>query len=117
MEGVVGTVSVALCMKKDTGRYLVGEHDGREFWFEKAKLEAWSVEPRGLQITIDESAWERRTRAGRTAPAPAATAFKTRKCLCCKQPFAAERVQYVCTPCKATANWREGETIFCSAGG
>ena len=117
MEGVLGTVTVAMGLKKDTGRYLVGVHRGREYWFEKAKLEAWSVEPSGLQISIDESAWERRVNADRTAPAVEVAAHKMRKCLLCKEPFAAGRVQYVCGPCKNTANWREGATIFCSMEG
>jgi len=112
----VGTVSIALGLKKDTGRYLVGVHAGREFWFEKDKLEAWSAEPSGLQITIDAAAWERRLKSGRTAAEETvpSTGFKLRKCLVCKTPFSAHRVQYVCGPCKQTANWRDGESSFCA---
>ncbi len=104
------TVTVTLHFGRDTGRYLVGDLSGREYWFDKGKLTAWSTDQRSLVVTLDEAAWEKRVRAER--PEPAVVIHKTRKCLCCRQEFGAERFMFVCSTCKETANWREGVTVF-----
>ena len=106
----MSTVNVQLQLVKDTGRYLVAHQGGPDFWFDKETLPGWRVEGDELFVEITEKAWTRRQRAVREVEPPVET--KVRKCLCCSKPFAAEKNQYVCAPCKRTEIWHAGGTVF-----
>ncbi len=106
----MASITVKLDFKRDTGRYLVADRTGREYWFDKQKLGGWSIDRDAVEIQIEEEAWTRRLRAERAEPE--VVVHKTRICLCCRKAFGAERTMYVCDPCKQTANWQDGLTIF-----
>ena len=105
-------ISLQLKLVKDTGRYLVTDYEGRQFWFDKQQIIDWRVDNGQAQIDVEETAWQRRLRNIQVHPAEPAIALKARKCLCCGAKFEAEKNIYVCGPCKRTEAWKAGGTVF-----
>ena len=109
----MSNVNIQLKLVKDTGRYLVAEQDGSDFWFDKETLVFWQAEEDEVSITLDSKSWTRRLRNAQLNAEPKPET-RTRKCLCCGAPFQAEKMIFVCSPCKKTQSWQMGGTVFAS---
>jgi hypothetical protein len=109
-EDDVSEVNVQLKLERDTGRYLVGKQDQALFWFDKETLTQWRVEDGDVFILLEEALWKRRLRNARQSEPKPNT--RARKCLCCGNPFQAEKGMFVCSPCKRTEAWHMGGTVF-----
>ena len=96
----MSNVSIQLNLSKDTGRCLMAEHGGADFWFDKQQIVSWSVEGGMVSIELDEKAWQRRLRTIHPVETPNVVT-KTRKCLCCGKTFQAEKQMFVCTSLQA----------------
>lgn len=107
----MSNICIQLKLSKDTGRYLVADHDGADFWFDKQQVAAWLVEDGQVLIELEERAWQRRLHATR-AIEPKTVETKPRKCLCCGRTFEAEKNLFVCVSCKRTETWQAGGTVF-----
>jgi hypothetical protein len=112
-EDDMSNISIQLKLVKDTGRYLVAEQDGSDFWFDKETLAFWQAEENEVSITLDSKSWTRRLRNAQLNAEPKPET-RTRKCLCCGAPFQAEKMIFVCSPCKKTQSWQMGGTVFAS---
>lgn len=68
-----------------------------------------------LTVDVDEKSWLRRL-ARSTDTAPLCKVRKEtkvrKKCLTCKHPFEAEPQIRICTPCKSTSAWQDGEDSY-----
>lgn len=107
----MAVIDVTLQYVKQSGNYMVGrDTTGFERWFDTRKCRVNVIDTSSFSVKIKEKDWMRRLEKSQEVREVLPT--KNRKCLCCKTPFEAERLIYVCTPCKQTPDWQDGSTIF-----
>lgn len=105
----MGQIEVKLRYSHTTADYVVGEDEhGSQRWFRRTGEVPFEITGDDLVVVVDETAWKRRQKSY----APDKVETKKRKCLSCRNEFAAEKNQYVCNSCKSTHNWRQGYNSF-----
>lgn len=108
----MSVVTVELQYQSTTGEYFIGIDDnGEKRWFDRRHHSEIRVVGERLIVEIDERKWKRRTQSALVTK-PKDDGCKDRKCLMCRTTFRAEKNIFICTPCKETAEWRNGSTIF-----
>jgi hypothetical protein len=110
------TLTLTFSVVKNAPTFVeVRDEHGHSRAFEKGRqpLEL-SADEKTVTVVVAKKLWERRMkRLPEKAPvnerkASKPVAKKTRKCLICKHDFPQEKNQYICQPCKSTANWKSG---------
>lgn len=105
------SISIELQYVRTTGAYIVAHDDfGQERWFDTKKDRVVSIDGDRVVMEVDRKKWERRMATTRAVHSivTETTPKKTRKCLCCKKEFKAEKNIYICSPCKSDSLWSSG---------